>query len=70
MDVLYFIDLPGRAVTAFPNSLPPEEKNLVTQAADIYRRLMAVNHTGCEYCKPPAPALHASNLISGTKSGK
>ena len=37
---------------ALPDSLTPKEKDLVSQAADTYKRLMKVGCTGCEYCKP------------------
>jgi predicted aldo/keto reductase-like oxidoreductase len=40
------------AATAPANSLTPEEHGLIKRAADTYKRLMKVNCTGCEYCKP------------------
>jgi uncharacterized protein len=36
--------------SAFRNSLTPQETDLVTQAADTCRRLMAVNCNGSENC--------------------
>ncbi len=37
---------------ALPDSLTPEEMVLVKEASDTYKRLMKVDCTGCEYCKP------------------
>ena len=37
---------------AEPNSLSGQELALVGQAARTYKKLMMVNCTGCEYCKP------------------
>ncbi len=51
------------AATAYPNSLTSEEKDLVRQAADTYRRLMAVNCTGCEYCKPCPAGVNISGAL-------
>ncbi len=40
------------ACKATPNHFSTEEHALVKEASDTYRRLMRVNCTGCEYCKP------------------
>jgi len=40
------------AGVALPNSLNGHEKELVGKAAATYKKLMKVNCTGCEYCKP------------------
>ncbi len=40
------------AAEAKPHSLDAEETALVRKVADTYKRLMRVNCTGCEYCKP------------------
>lgn len=37
---------------AHPNTLTPEEQALIKEASDTYKRLMKVDCTGCEYCKP------------------
>jgi hypothetical protein len=42
----------GIATTAPANSLTPQEHGLIKRAADTYKRLMKVDCTGCEYCKP------------------
>jgi predicted aldo/keto reductase-like oxidoreductase len=38
-------------------------KGLVKQAADTYRRLMVVNCTGCEYCKPCPEGVNISGAF-------
>ncbi len=40
------------ATSATPGILSTAELNLVTKAAETYRRLMKVNCTGCGYCMP------------------
>ncbi len=40
------------AATAPANCLTHIEHGLIKRAADTYKRLMKVNCTGCEYCKP------------------
>ena len=37
---------------AEPNSLDDTERDLVKLVSDTYKRMMKVNCTGCEYCKP------------------
>jgi predicted aldo/keto reductase-like oxidoreductase len=51
------------AANAYPDSFTHEEKDLVTQAAETYRRLMAVNCTGCEYCKPCPEGVNISGAF-------
>lgn len=40
------------AAEATPNSLTPKEKSIIMEVSDTYKKLMKVNCTGCEYCKP------------------
>ncbi len=40
------------AANAPANSLTPQEHGLIKRASDTYKRLMKVDCTGCEYCKP------------------
>ena len=40
------------ASAARANSLTTKEHGLIKKASDTYKRLMKVNCTGCEYCKP------------------
>ncbi|MDR0471519.1 MAG: aldo/keto reductase [Nitrososphaerota archaeon] len=40
------------AQVALPNTLTPNELDLITRAAEAYRRLLRVNCTGCQYCLP------------------
>jgi predicted aldo/keto reductase-like oxidoreductase len=40
------------AGTAYPDSLTPEELDLVARVGDTYRDVMAVGCTGCRYCMP------------------
>ena len=37
---------------ALPRSLTEEERDLVKEASDTYKRLMKVGCTGCQYCMP------------------
>jgi uncharacterized protein len=40
------------ASEAFPNTLKPDERDLVSRVRDTYARLMRVSCTGCGYCMP------------------
>ncbi len=40
------------AGNAIPGALGEDEQTIIHQAADTYKKLMKVNCTGCEYCKP------------------
>lgn len=51
------------AATAPANSLTSEEHGLIKKAADTYKRLMKVNCTGCEYCKPCPAGVNISSAF-------
>ena len=40
------------AAKALPESFTEKDKAIVQQVSDIYKQLLKVNCTGCEYCKP------------------
>jgi len=40
------------AGNGLPNALTKEEHDLIKEASDTFKRLMKVDCTGCEYCKP------------------
>lgn len=51
------------AAAAPANSLTPQEHGLIKRAADTYKRLMKVNCTGCEYCKPCPSGVNISAVF-------
>ena len=51
------------AAAAPANSLTPQEHGLIKRAADTYKRLMKVNCTGCEYCKPCPSSVNISAVF-------
>ena len=42
------------ADSALPNSLTPQELQVTNRVAEIYRKLLTIPCTGCQYCMPCA----------------